>query len=934
MVRLRRNYAAAAQNLSVHYTRLTLRNLATAARLGPVGTARWIADVAFPRRAPPPRQQARRVQLAIRRLIEAGADMDAIATTSSGAAAEAGAVGSAKPRLAMVTPYPPDRTGIAGYAADLAEALCADYDITVITERAAGAQRSGPPIRSHAWFLNNAGSFDRVLYHLGNAPYHAATPELLARRPGVVVLHDLGLGDLGHWLEGRGDTKGQWPRWLYDSHGYAAVAKLAAGPAEALADEPSSGWVFEQSQGVLVHSRFARDRAEALYGPEAAARTQVIPFLQRSRSGERLASRQALGLAEGELLVCTFGFAGRTKLSLELIEAWQGSALAQMGRLVLVGQAPDDDYGRALCAAIAARPDLRVSITGYASAETFEAYLAAADVAVQLRSATRGESSGALFDCLAAGATTLVNAHGALAEAPADAVLIIPDQFTTAELRDGLERLAQDPELRRRLGERGREIVRADHAPEVVARRYHELIEAFAQSAPPLNDPQAIARAAGDAAGASDLERARISAAERLAAMSGDRPGLACLYVDVTAIAAQDLGSGVQRVVRAQLQGLLKAPPACFRVEPVRIVMEDAAPRLFLARSYTSKLIGLPPQWLWDEPVELRSGDIYYAPDLAQDMVVRAAQGGLFASLRAAGVSVHVLVHDLLPMELPQCFPPGAAQVHERWLRTVAREADQLICISEAVLDGVRRWMAGASPGQDRPPPRLSRLHHGADLDGTAVATRAAPSAIMAAVHARPTFVMVGTVEPRKGYDQVLAAFEQLWAGGFEVNLVVVGAEGWRELAQDRRSSIPQVVRRLQTSPAAGRQLFWLQDASDSVLLELFRDCACLIAASWGEGFGLPLIEAARAGLPILARDIPVFREVAGAHAAYFDAKTPEGLARAIGDWLGKFERGQHPRSADMPFQTWAENVEALKAALVAGPSPNRSPRAAAEPGR
>jgi glycosyltransferase involved in cell wall biosynthesis len=89
-----------------------------------------------------------------------------------------------------------------------------------------------------------------------------------------------------------------------------------------------------------------------------------------------------------------------------------------------------------------------------------------------------------------------------------------------------------------------------------------------------------------------------------------------------------------------------------------------------------------------------------------------------------------------------------------------------------------------------------------------------------------------------------------------------------------------------------------------------------LIAASQGEGFGLPLVEAARHKLPILARDIPAFREVAGGHASYFTGKEPGDLANALKNWLALRAENRHPKSDNMPWLTWAQSVEDLKGVL------------------
>ena len=90
-----------------------------------------------------------------------------------------------------------------------------------------------------------------------------------------------------------------------------------------------------------------------------------------------------------------------------------------------------------------------------------------------------------------------------------------------------------------------------------------------------------------------------------------------------------------------------------------------------------------------------------------------------------------------------------------------------------------------------------------------------------------------------------------------------------------------------------------------------------MIAASEGEGFGLPLIEAAQHKLPIIARDIPVFREVAGEHAYYFNGLEPQALADAIKQWVGLNSEGKAPQSDGMPWLTWRQSTQQLLAAIL-----------------
>jgi glycosyltransferase involved in cell wall biosynthesis len=95
-------------------------------------------------------------------------------------------------------------------------------------------------------------------------------------------------------------------------------------------------------------------------------------------------------------------------------------------------------------------------------------------------------------------------------------------------------------------------------------------------------------------------------------------------------------------------------------------------------------------------------------------------------------------------------------------------------------------------------------------------------------------------------------------------------------------------------------------------LEKIYGASSCLIAASYGEGFGLPLIEAAQHGLAIIARDLPVFREVAGEHAFYFSAQEGHDLATEIKAWLELRAKQQEPASRGMPFMTWAQSARQL----------------------
>jgi len=174
--------------------------------------------------------------------------------------------------------------------------------------------------------------------------------------------------------------------------------------------------------------------------------------------------------------------------------------------------------------------------------------------------------------------------------------------------------------------------------------------------------------------------------------------------------------------------------------------------------------------------------------------------------------------------------------------------------------------------------------------------------------------LMVGTVEPRKGHRQIVEAFDLWWQDGAQVVLLIAGKQGWdmADTAQMIRGHAQYV-----------RLLLWFDQIDDLSLQQAYERSAALIMASEGEGFGLPLIEAAHYQLPIVARDLPVFREIAAGFASYFpvNASAPVLLGH-FQDWLAQYARRQHPQSTGMPHLSWAQSAAQLLAIACANPHP------------
>ncbi len=370
------------------------------------------------------------------------------------------------------------------------------------------------------------------------------------------------------------------------------------------------------------------------------------------------------------------------------------------------------------------------------------------------------------------------------------------------------------------------------------------------------------------------------------------------LYVDISELVRHDAATGVQRVTRSILNQFLQHAPEGYTVTPIYATTNELG--YHYARQFVAKFTGKADDRS-DDLIETIPGDIFLGLDL-QHQVTRY-QSPYLSALRARGVSVYFVVYDLLPVQFPQ-FWPSMFAVHTEWLQVLSR-FDGAICISRAVANELKHWAAQHVAPRLRPF-KIGWFHLGADIDSS-VPSKGLPAdgvSVLAKMAARPTFLSVGTIEPRKAHHQVLDAFDQLWAQGQDANLVLVGKAGW--LMDD-------FIKRLDNHPERNNRFFWLSGVSDEYLEKIYDSATCLMNASVGEGFGLPLIESAQHGLPIITRDIPVFREVAGNCAQYFSGEAPDAITVAVKTWLAKSTAGQTPKVADMPWLTWEQSANQLK---------------------
>lgn len=321
-------------------------------------------------------------------------------------------------RVAVLTPLPPTKSGVAHYASMVVPALGARAFSSLD-----GYRRE---------------DFDHVIYQLGNNPHHEVMYAEAMREPGVVVLHDLVLHHLiVEMTLARGDVEG-YVAALEANHGPAGAA-WARGRAAGLHSEmgnfllPASVDVANRSRAVIVHNRYAADRLRSL-GVTTPIHVVPHPHVPETRTFDRDAIRARLGLT-GRRVIGVFGFLTSAKRAEVVLEAFRRANDPRLALLIVGEPAPNIELPRGS----------GIVTTGYVSDEEFPEYYAAADRLVNLRYPSAGESSGTLIRAFEAGKPVAVSDYAQFAEFPDEVAFKVPlgageverlIEFFTAELPD------------------------------------------------------------------------------------------------------------------------------------------------------------------------------------------------------------------------------------------------------------------------------------------------------------------------------------------------------------------------------------------------------------------------------------------------------------------------------------------------------------------
>ena len=371
------------------------------------------------------------------------------------------------------------------------------------------------------------------------------------------------------------------------------------------------------------------------------------------------------------------------------------------------------------------------------------------------------------------------------------------------------------------------------------------------------------------------------------------------IFLDFSILAIVDNKSGIQRVDR----NIIKYLPD---INKRKIVFIHSSEAEFNKQGfrYCSKIAD-GKECENEEVIEFIPGDILFFPELPMLQCIGKKEYLQF--LRKKGVKIINFVYDLIPIRHPETIPNnGFKEEFKKYINSVIDYATGIICDSQFVKSDLQNYIKENRPDILLNNLKIEWIHLGSDFRKNSNFIENIPEdskIVFKAMESRITFLAVSTIQPHKMYNQILEAFEILWNKNYDINLIIVGQNGWNS---------EKLIEKISNHKEINKRLFKLTQISDEYLNKVYEKSSCYIMASKTEGFGLGIIEAAYHKKPLLIRDLPVFKEIAGQNAFYFSGFKGEDLANAIEEWLSLYKQNNHPKSDKIKYLTWKESIQML----------------------
>ena len=387
-----------------------------------------------------------------------------------------------KKTVAFVTPLPPQHSGIADYSAELLPFLANRFDIDVYSDcQECSSNELNKSFNILDWreLGNNIDIYDVIIYQMGNSSFHSYMYELILKYPGVVVLHDFYISHLIKYLSFvvKEDPAFFYNEFMYSHRSLKTYRDYIKNIDSLVMRYPINKRIIDAAYGIIVHSTFSKELFYKYYNNQALPLIGVIPqihkeYERRTEKNKKIA-RHKIGISDDIFLIITLGLVTPNKYPDLLLRSFTqlkntnfNIMLCFVGGLNSVISENDLNTNN----------DKMIKVTGFVEQEVYSDYIKAADIAVQLRSDSRGETSRAVLDCLAYGIPVIVNDYATFADYNDDVVYKVPKIPTEKDIIDAVLVLLNDENKRKEYSVNEQKLVHECHSGKYVTERYEDFI--------------------------------------------------------------------------------------------------------------------------------------------------------------------------------------------------------------------------------------------------------------------------------------------------------------------------------------------------------------------------------------------------------------------------------------------------------------------------
>lgn len=370
------------------------------------------------------------------------------------------------------------------------------------------------------------------------------------------------------------------------------------------------------------------------------------------------------------------------------------------------------------------------------------------------------------------------------------------------------------------------------------------------------------------------------------------------LLIDVSHQVYTQVRGGIPRVVSETADALLRMDQQNFCFEFSMLLNGT----LYSARRFSERHLGLKNGSLGvDEELRIRPGDHFLVLDCTMDKYVQFMP--YFEQIHASGGSVNTVINDILVFEHPEWFPDDFVEAYRKAFPLVVRTNDRLFCVSKTTAEAVSQWIENHQP-ERKEKIQILTFEQGAEINKPADGQTIRPEFSNFLARCREAqlklFILVSTIEPRKGQDFALDVFENLWAEQTPCALLFMGRIGWKA---------GELAARIRNCAETDRRFFFVESANDAELSAAFSAAHALFSPSLDEGYGLPLVEAALHGVPVIVSDIPIYHEVAAEGGTFFPLGNQQACADVIRSSLEWGDEKRRELAAKVPIGSWDQGA-------------------------